>query len=456
MENMTLQNIAMACNGKLMGDVNQRLVVSGVTIDSRKVKPGHLFIAIKGERVDGHDFIRDACGKGAYCCVLEKIPEEGQYPYILVESTLQALKDLAVFYRQSLSVKVVGITGSVGKTSTKEMVASVLSEKYTVLKTEGNFNNEIGLPLTIFNIRKEHEVAVLEMGISDFGEMRRLSKIARPDICLITNIGWSHLENLKSREGILRAKSEMFDFMRPDGRICLNGDDDMLMSVKEVDGKIPLFFGFHKTNDIYADHIQNHGLEGISCTIYIKEEAFSVAIPVPGEHMVYNALAAAAIGSIMGLYKEEIKKGIESIKTVRGRNHIINMENIKIIDDSYNANPVSMKAALDVLRNADGRRVAVLGDMLELGENSRLLHEDIGRYAAAGNIECILCAGGNSKYMYEAAIGERSESKILYYKNREALIAALPELIKEKDTVLIKASHGMGFEKVVDAICKKQ
>lgn len=456
MEHMTLNNIAKACHGRLLGGEDIITEIEGVAIDSRKVLPGFLFIAIKGERVDGHSFVKDVYEKGALCCVVEKQPEEVQHPYILVESTLQAIKDIAMFYRQSLSIKVVGITGSVGKTSTKEMIASVLSQKYNVLKTEGNFNNEIGLPLTIFNLRKEHEIAVLEMGISDFEEMHRLSRIARPDLCVITNIGLCHLENLKSREGILKAKTEMFDYMQPDGKVCLNGDDDMLITVKEVAGKKPVFFGLQKSNEVYADNIQNLGLEGMTCEIHMASETYPVSIPVAGEHMVYNALAAAGVGHLLGLTKQEIAAGIEQMQTVKGRNHLIKTEKLQILDDCYNANPVSMKAAIDIVSRTEGRKVAILGDMYELGEGSVQFHKEVGKYAVESNIDCILCVGEDSKYMYdtatEIAVEMKSDSQILYYENKQDLIKALPEILQEKDTVLVKASHGMHFEEVVSAL----
>ena len=243
MTGMTLKAVAEACGGVLHGDNGNNARAAGVELDSRKLQTGYIFIATKGERVDGHSFISQAFEKGCLGVVCEKLPEKMAGPCILVEDSFKALQDIAAFYREQLSVKVVGITGSVGKTSTKEVIASTLSQKYRVLKTEGNYNNEVGLPLTVLKIRSEHEVAVLEMGISDFGEMHRLSRIAKPDVCVITNIGQCHLEYLGNRDGILKAKTEMFDFMNPDGVVCLNGDDDKLNTVKDVYGKAPIFFG---------------------------------------------------------------------------------------------------------------------------------------------------------------------------------------------------------------------
>ena len=254
MKNLTLEHIARAVGGTLTGFVKEpQREITAVTTDSRKVEPGALFIPIVGARADGHDFIPQVMAQGAACTLSEKDLGEQDFPYIRVDSSLQAVKDLAEYYLEQLDLPVVGITGSVGKTSTKEMIAAVLAQKFRVLKTQGNFNNELGLPLTIFRLREEDEIAVLEMGISDFGEMSRLAKVARPDYSVITNIGCCHLENLKDRDGILKAKTEIFDFMKPGGRAILNGDDDKLRTVRRVQGKSPLFFGMDQKNEIWAD-----------------------------------------------------------------------------------------------------------------------------------------------------------------------------------------------------------
>ena len=303
---MTLANIAAACGGTYHGnEEDQNKEVLSITTDSRKAEPGCLFIAIRGERVDGHDFVDSVFEKDALCVLSEQELPEAKGNYILTESTLQAIKDIAEFYRQQLSAKVVGITGSVGKTSTKEMIASVLSEKYRVLKTLGNFNNELGLPLTVFRLTEEDEIAVLEMGISDFGEMHRLSKIARPDICVMTNIGQCHLEFLHDRDGILRAKSEIFDFIAEDGKIVLNGDDDKLSTLHEVKGIAPTFFGLESGREICADELVSKGLRGTVCQIHTPQGNISVHVPLPGRHMVMNALAGTAVGLELGLSLED-------------------------------------------------------------------------------------------------------------------------------------------------------
>lgn len=460
MKDMTLKNIALACGGMLSFDEGYGdKELDGVVIDSRLVKENYLFIAVKGERVDGHSYIEAAFKNGAAAVICEQAPAPVCGPYILVENSLQTLKDIAKWYRARLNIKLVGITGSVGKTSTKEFISSVLAEKYQVLKTEGNFNNEIGLPLTILKIRDFHEVAVIEMGISNFGEMHRLSDIARPDICVITNIGQCHLENLGSREGILKAKSEIFDFLDEKGHICLNGDDDMLATIDTVKGTKPVRFGLNKsndltTNDVYASDISTKGLFGSSCIIHIDNEAIPVEIPIPGEHMILNALAAAAVGTILGVDRDAVARGIKAVKPVSGRSNIIRKEQLTVIDDCYNANPVSMKAAIDLLAMADTRKVAILGDMFELGEHELTLHEEVGVYAAMSDIDVLVCIGRLSSALYKGAAkaGAEVSKKLMYYESREAFLNEYKSVVNKSDTILVKASHGMGFDKIVEAL----
>ena len=332
MPNMTLKNIAQACEGVYVGAPElEDKVICGAVIDSRLVEEDFLFIPIKGERVDGHNFIPQVFEKGA-CCVLSEVELENPAgPYIKVDSSEDALKKIAAFYRQNLSIKVIGITGSVGKTSTKEMISSVVAQKYCVHKTAGNFNNEIGLPLTVFGIRAEHEVAILEMGISGFDEMHRLSTVANPDICVITNVGLCHLENLGDRDGVLKAKTECFEHMKEGGVAILNGDDDKLSTKKQVGGRDTVFYGFEEEpkmdengnpmaeKTIYATEVENLGFEGMEALIHTPAGEFVATITIPGEHNVYNALAATAVGLELGLTLEEIKQGIKEAKTIAGR-----------------------------------------------------------------------------------------------------------------------------------------
>ena len=293
MKGMTIRAMTQACHGIYHGDEGAvDIEISAITTDSRKIQKNGMFIAICGEKSDGHDYIGKCFDDGALCCISEReLPGESR-PYIQVESSLTALKQLAAYYRQQLDIKVVGITGSVGKTSTKETIASVLAQKYKVKKTQGNFNNGIGLPLTIFQIEKEHQVAVLEMGISEFGEMHELADMAQPDIMVITNIGFCHLENLKTRDGILKAKTESFAHLKPDGVVILNGDDDKLSTVEQVAGRKPVFYGIKGRNlcetSVCADAVTEHGLEGMTAEFHTPQGDMEVFIPIPGEHNVYN------------------------------------------------------------------------------------------------------------------------------------------------------------------------
>lgn len=455
MPNMSLKNIAKACEGTYVGEAALAdKVICGAVIDSRLVEEDYLFIPIKGERVDGHNFIPQVFEKGA-CCVLSEIELDNPAgPYIRVASSQEALKRIAAFYRQSLPIKVVGITGSVGKTSTKEMIASVISKKYQVHKTAGNFNNEIGLPLTVFGIRAEHEVAILEMGISDFDEMHRLATVANPDICVITNVGLCHLENLGDRDGVLKAKTECFEHMREDGLAILNGDDDKLCTKKVVNGRPSVFYGLESTNQIYATDVTNLGFEGMQAVIHTPQGDFGANITIPGEHNVYNALAATAVGLELGLTLEEIQKGIAEAKTIAGRTNLVKANGMNVIDDCYNANPVSMEAALDVLSHAKGRTIAVLGDMGELGEDERALHYGVGKCVAEKKIHTLFCAGVLAAE-YKAGIESvENECKVFHFENRDDMITELLSYVTEGDNILIKASHFMDFPKVVEALTK--
>ncbi|MDO4338778.1 MAG: UDP-N-acetylmuramoyl-tripeptide--D-alanyl-D-alanine ligase [Eubacteriales bacterium] len=453
MKNLTLENITSVCGGVYHGSADAlALEVTAITTDSRKVEEGCLFVPIVGERVDAHRFIPDVIAKGTLAVLSEKTLENADFPYIQVESTLQAVKDIAEFYLEQLQIPVVGITGSVGKTSTKEVIASVLKEKYCTLKTQGNFNNELGLPLTVFRLREEHEIAVLEMGINHFGEMSRLAKIAKPQTCVITNIGTCHLENLGDRDGVLKAKTEVFAYLKPDGNIILNGDDDKLVTVQEYNGIRPVFFGLDTDREVYADNLVSHGLLGTSCRIHLGEDAFEVQVPVPGRHMVYNALAAAAVGRVYGLTNEQIRAGIESLETISGRFKILETDSLMIVDDCYNANPMSMKASLDVLKDAEGRRVAILGDMGELGKDEAALHEEVGEHAGTCGIDVCICVGALCKHMADKAKAVNPKLKVIYEPDRESLLAHLGGYIQEGDTVLVKASHFMKFEEVVKAL----
>lgn len=455
MKEMTCLELAKACGGRFFGTKEEgKHVIAGIAIDSRKIEKDWVFGATVGERVDGHSFISQVFEKQAACVISEKMLENPAGPYILVESTFQALKDIAAYYRSLLDVKIVGITGSVGKTSTKEMIAAVLSEKFKVQKTYKNLNNEVGVPLTLFSIGKEHEAAVVEMGISDFGEMTRLGKMVKPDMMVITNIGQSHLENLKSRDGILKAKTEVFCEMDDSSEVVLNKDDDKLTAISQVHGKTPHFFSMENPEaEVYATDIISRGLFGSDCVLHMKDESVKAHIPLPGEHMVLNAVAAAAVGAVWGLTPEEIAKGIAKARAVEGRGELIQANGYTIIDETYNANPASMRAAIDLLAMADTRKTAVIGDMFELGENTKELHRKTGSYCVQKNIDVIVCIGPLAKYMAEGAREERAlqespqteNREVYYFENKQMFIEKLPQILKPGDAVLLKASHGMEF-----------
>lgn len=458
MEHMTLGQIAEACGGTYVGAEEKKLLsIAGAQSDSRKIEKDDLFIPIKGERVDGHTFIPTVFARGALATLTEHPLPDCKDPYILVSSCLTALKEIAAYYRSRLAIPIVGITGSVGKTSTKEMIASVLSVKYRVLKTAGNFNNEIGLPLTILQIQKEHQVAVVEMGISEFGEMHRLGAIAKPDLCVITNIGTCHLENLGDRDGVLRAKTEVFDHLAAGASVFLNGDDDKLAGIQQTGETKPIFYGIGPY-DISVDQAENRGLLGSRAKLHTPKGSIETTIPIPGHHSLYNAMAAAGVGLALGLSLEEIRQGLANARTIQGRTNLIEANGLLIIDDCYNANPMSMKASLDVLKSAKGRKIAVLGDMGELGEQEKQLHYEVGTYAAKAGVDVLFCVGtlsqeiacGAREYLQQAPM--EAKTQIYSYLTREEMLLQLQGMVKEGDTVLVKASHFMEFSQVVQLL----
>ncbi|MBQ6387150.1 MAG: UDP-N-acetylmuramoyl-tripeptide--D-alanyl-D-alanine ligase [Ruminococcus sp.] len=442
MKPFTLQEIAAACGGTYVGDeASKTLTVSSVERDSRQIREGSLFLAIRGNRVDGHDFIQACCDAGAVCTICETAPVNPTKPYILVPSTLAAVKKIAKAYREKFDIPVVGVSGSVGKTSTKEMLYAVLSQKFKTHKTQGNLNNELGVPLTLLSMPEDAEAAVIEMGISDFGEMTRLSEMVQPNFCVLTVIGCCHLENLGDRDGVLRAKTEMFLHAHTNAAYILNGDDDKLATVTEVNGTAPIFFGSGLHNPYHAEDIINNGEGGVSCKLCFDNKKLSVVIPAIGTYMVSNALAAAAVGHLLGLNDEEIIHGVQAFQTVGSRANVVQTESFKIIDDCYNANPNSVQASIDTLVNLTGRKVAILGDMKELGSRELTLHYDTGTYAKEKGVDLVLCVGPLAKELAKGANGK-------WFDSIESLCHALPGLLQKGDTVLVKASHSMHFEKI--------
>lgn len=445
MRGMTIARAAMVCGGRICGDGNFDAELGKVVIDSRAVEPGDFFVAYKGERVDGHDYISAAFDKGAVCCLAQRVPEGETRPVILVPDVQVALEQICAEYRRDLRLPVIGITGSVGKTSAKEMISAVLSQRLNVLKTDKNLNNQIGVPMTVSRITTEHQAAVIEMGISGFGEMSCLAKIARPDIAVFTLIGHAHLEFLHDLDGVLKAKTEMLDYMAEDAPVIINGDDEKLRGLQCRQKKIS--FGLGENCDIRAENISHSPAGETLCDIVWGERRIQSKINAYGQHMIYAALEGAAVGMLMGLGDEEIVKGIAAFETVGRRAAVMDTGCITLIDDSYNANPDSVKCGIDSLMKMPGRHVCILGDMLELGGGSEKMHDDVGRYAAEKGAELVLTSGPLSAETCRGA-GERG----LHFDTREELIQALPGLIKKGDAVLVKASLGSRFDQISEAL----
>lgn len=457
MKKMTIQEIARAVSAQILtiddtATIMQR-EIAHISQDSRTVDENTLFLAIKGERLDGHDFIPQCMAAGVAACLSEKAitPVSGTV-ILVVENVRVALLALAKHYRNQFDIPFVGITGSVGKTTTKDMVSSVLAQKYNVLATQGNYNNDIGMPLTLFRLEEEHEVAVIEMGMNHLGEIHDLSEVLQPDIGLISNIGVAHIEHLGTRTGILQAKCEMFDNMTDEGVAILNVDNDMLVT---LDGKLSQkirWFGMDEKRDVYADQLELIGMEATKCNIHTEIGRVEVIIPIPGVHMVSNALSGAAIALELGLSLAEIKAGIESFVPTKNRMNVIRLEKgMTILNDVYNANPVSMKASLDILKNAEGRKVAILGFMGELGEYAPEMHREVGAYAAKVGVDFLCFVGACGEYMKEGA-EEGGLSNVLLYETQEDFWREGMTQIEDTDTILVKGSRSMALEKTVDKL----
>ena len=446
--NFSIRDALLASNGSFTGDcllLDKKF--SGVCIDSRKAVQNSLFVAIKGENTDGHNYIPSAMEKGALCAISDRAYDG--YPCIVVNEPTEALQKIAAAYRRSLNITVVGITGSVGKTTTKEIVASVLSQKYNVVKTEGNFNNGLGLPITIMSIKPDTEVAVVEMGMNHEGEMRVLSDIACPTMSIMTNIGISHIENLGSRENILKAKSEMFESMSATARCILNGDDDLLST---LDRPNKCYYGFNSNNDIYVESFCDHGFNGIDFDVCMHGAHYNFSIKVPGRHVLYAAMAAMAAGSWLGLTVDQIAEGIATAETISGRVNVIHTDKYTLIDDCYNAAPQSMMSGIDLLVKSDDARrsVCVFGDMGELGEDEAYLHRTVGEYAAKNKVGLVIAIGELSKNIFEGAIALKQ--KAMWFETKEEFLEKADEVLEEGDVILIKASHFMDFPKIVEAL----
>lgn len=460
MEKLTLREIARFCSARVPNP-DPGAVITGVSTDSRSICEGMLFVPLIGEKFDGHDFIEQARAGGAAAVLSSRAGNEPGTLY--VKDTLQALHDIALGYRKRFRLKVTAVTGSVGKTTTKEMIASVLSEFAPTLKTEGNLNNLVGLPLSVLRIGKEHKAAVFEMGMNHFGEISRMTRVCLPDIAVISNIGVAHIEHLGSREGILRAKLEILEGLSRDGTVILNGDEPLLWQLR---GRLPyktIFFGIENSHcEVTAKRIRPNGADGMLFDIHMPIGTVEASLPASGHHNVMNALAAASVGMEFSKGNRSrqgqidrcrlIVQGLSKFKNVAMRQNILREKGFIIIDDCYNANPDSMSAALSVLSSVetDGRRIAVLGDMLELGQYSKEAHEKLGEEAAKAADHILLFGAESENTLLGAIRSGKATSEIHHFETREELAAGLSELAKPGDVILFKGSRAMKLEQVRD------
>ncbi len=463
MKNLTVQEIIKATNAELIIG-NPKFICEKFSHDTRTIEKGDTYIAIKGETFDGNLFWKEALQKGADCIIVSDIKynqeelEQWKNKTILkVDDTLKALYEIAKLKRSFYKIPVIAITGSVGKTSTKDIIANVVSQKYKTLKTIGNNNNNIGLPFTILKLQDE-EAMVLEMGMNHFGEIRLLTNIAKPNICVITNIGTSHIGNLGSRQNILKAKLEILEGTE-NPTIIINNDNDLLHKWQEENKneKNIITYGIEEKSNLNAKEIilKESGSE-FTCKIQEKDEKINV--PVGGEHFILNSLCAICVGKELGIEPDKIKKGIEEFELTKKRMEIIETKTgIKIINDSYNASLESIKASLKYLSSLDGnRKIAVLGDILELGEYAEKLHKKVGEEIPKSKIDILICRGENAKYIVEEAekLGMPKE-KIYYLKSNEEIVEKIKEIAKPKDIILLKASNGMKFFDIAEK-CKEE
>lgn len=454
----TTQELCTALDGKLIAGVMGEF--QGVSINSRTVESGQLFFAIIGEKLDGHRFVQDALNKGAAGAVvsqpLDVELEEGQF-LIQVANTTQAMQQLAHYYRKQFDhLKVVGITGSAGKTTTKDMIAAVLAEKYNLLKTEGNLNNYYGLPLTLFQLKPEHEVLVVEMGMSNLKEIELLAKLAEPSVGVVTNVGHSHMEFLKTLDNVAKAKQELIENLVGQRLAVLNTDDYRVRQMAGLTDQV-LFYGKDTDADYRILEMKETDLTGTELLLKAENQELFFKIPLPGEHNVYNALAAIAVGRVWGVSFQAIQQGLLKFRPSKMRMDILELEQgVIVLNDAYNANPNSMKASLLVLAQRPGRKVAVLGDMLELGEYAEDAHREIGQYAYKSGIDLIFAKGDYAPQVAEGAISAgATEEKVFTFRNNQELAKRLIQLIQPNDTILIKGSRGMKMEEVLHYLEEK-
>ncbi len=448
-----LRDVAKAVTGELCCE-DPNVKVCSVSTDTRTITEGALFFALKGENSDGHIFAQKAIESGAVCCVVNSDAKvKAGLPVIKVKSTAQALLDLAGAYRREMRIPIVAVTGSVGKTSTRTMIGNVLAQKYNTLMTEGNFNNEIGVPHTLFRLNYEHQIAVVEMGMSNFGELSRITAAVMPDTVVITNIGESHIENLGSREGILKAKLESLEGLVQDGTVILNGDDDMLWNIRGTLDFETLYYGVeNKSCDVMATSINTYPNE-TEFAFMAEEEEYKAKISVPGKYHVYNGLSSILVGMKYNVPINDIIAGMREFAPVGMRQAVAKIGDYTVIKDCYNANPTSMKAGLEVLslNNSGERKIACLGDMLELGTISEKAHLSIGKVVADYNFDGLITIGERAKFIADGAISSgMDKKKVFSFKTKEEAYESLPRILKKNDVILLKASRGMKLEKVAE------
>lgn len=453
MRKIKVEDIVKVCDGKLIvGNIN--IICGNFSKDTRQINRGDVYIGIKGDNFDGNDFYDKALEAGAKVCILDKdcvnkdvIEKYTDIAIVLVKNSIEAIQKLAHYKRNLYNIPVIAITGSVGKTSTKDIVASVISQKYNTLKTQGNLNNHIGLPLTILGL-KEHEVLVVEMGMNNFGEISLLTNIANPTMCVITNIGTSHIGNLGSRENILKAKLEILEGMDEKAIVVVNNDNDLLHKwAEENKEKYNIVtYGIHNTSDFMAEKIDINQDQS-NFEIKINGNTENISVPVSGEHFIYNSLCAIAVGKYNGMVISDVKKGIKNFELTKNRMEILQIKNgATIINDVYNASFDSMKASLSYLATfKDKRKVAILGDMLELGEFSKQLHENVGEEVIKNKINLLITAGTEAKNIAKKVKEENQEVEVLVYDTTTEIVSEVEKIIKPNDVVLIKASNGMRF-----------
>ena len=446
---LSLNEVLEATAGKVIVDGKKDF--NKICIDTRKIQYDNIYLAINGERFNGNKFVVDAFKKGAAVAIVDEVlfdmdELKDSGTVIKVENSEKALLDLASFYRKKLGLKVIGVTGSCGKTSTKDLIAAFLSNKYKVFKTKGNFNNQIGLPLMILELDSSYDVAVLEMGMSNIGEIDILANCARPDIAVITNIGLSHIENLKTQDNILKAKSEIFNYFDESNTLIINGEDINLLKIKNKGFEI-LKIGYNHEYDVYAFNIILKE-DNTSFTIKSKEGEFNFKIPMAGKHNVLNSMLAIAVAEKLNISFSEMEKGIKNLEATSMRLQVIKKEKFTIINDCYNASPDSMKSSIDVLNSyKNGRKIAILGTMNELGDESINAHTDVGGYAKE-KIDLLIAIG---KYKDCYRRGYTSDN-IITFESKENFITNIDNIIKENDVILVKASRGMKFEEIVSSL----